>query len=90
MIIKRFDPVSVGKVMGVCYVLIGLLAGLFVAAMGSMMGGATGLPFAGTGLAAIIVLPIVYGIFGFIGGIIGAFIYNLVAGWVGGVVMETE
>ncbi|MGQ0703883.1 MAG: hypothetical protein ACT4PM_12190 [Gemmatimonadales bacterium] len=90
MIIKRFDAVSVGKVMGVCYLLIGLLAGLLIAAMGSMVGGATGLPFAGTGIAAIIIVPIVYGIIGFIGGIIGAFIYNLVAGWVGGVVMDTE
>jgi len=42
------------------------------------------------GAAAIIILPIMYGIFGFIGGAIGAWIYNLVAGWIGGIEIELE
>jgi hypothetical protein len=37
---------------------------------------------------AIIFSPIFYGIIGFIGGAITAFVYNLVAKWIGGIVLE--
>ena len=33
---------------------------------------------------------VIYGILGFIGGAIGALIYNLVAGMVGGIVFEVD
>lgn len=39
----------------------------------------------GIGWLSIIVFPIVYAIAGFIGGIILGMLYNLVAGWTGGV-----
>lgn len=42
----------------------------------------------GTGIA--IILPIFYGAMGFILGVIGAFIYNLIARWVGGIEVEVE
>ena len=42
------------------------------------------------GAAAIIALPIFYGILGFISSLIGAALYNLVAGWVGGVEIDTQ
>lgn len=46
-------------------------------------------PFAArVGVFAIIVCPIVYGILGGIGGVIGAGIYNLAAGWVGGLEVD--
>jgi hypothetical protein len=35
-------------------------------------------------------LPIFYGAMGFILGVIGAFIYNLIARWVGGIEVEVE
>lgn len=37
------------------------------------------------GIGSIFILPIVYGISGFIMGIINAFIYNLIAGAIGGI-----
>jgi hypothetical protein len=47
------------------------------------------MPFAGTiGLMAVILCPIVYGIIGGIAAVIGALIYNLASGWVGGVEVE--
>jgi hypothetical protein len=41
-----------------------------------------------TGLGAVICLPILYGIFGFIGGIISAFFINLALKFAGGLEME--
>ena len=45
---------------------------------------------AGMGIAAVIVMPIIYGVLGFIGGIISAAMYNLIAGFVGGIEMEFD
>jgi len=38
----------------------------------------------------LIFLPIMYGVIGFIAGAIGAALYNLVAGVVGGIEIEVE
>ena len=44
--------------------------------------------FGALGFLAVIILPVVYGILGFVMGAITAFVYNLISGWVGGVEME--
>jgi len=97
MIIKRIDVFSAGKIMGIIAAAIGLLAGIMLLLFGSLLGslaaagGADGGGFmAFGGIMGVIVLPIMYGIFGFIGGVIQAFVYNLAAGWVGGIRIETE
>ena len=92
MIIKRVEPVSFAKVMGTLYALLGLVLGVIFYLIGSAIGGLAGgvMPFGGVGLAAIIIAPIVYGCIGFVASLIGAALYNLVAGWVGGVVIQTE
>lgn len=93
MVIKHIDVLSAGKIYAIIAAAVGLIAGvvffLFGSLLGSAMGGHGGSAFFG-GIAGVIVLPIVYGIFGFIGGIIQAFVYNLAAGWVGGLRIETE
>lgn len=43
---------------------------------------------AGLGFLGLLILPVIYAIIGFIVGAIAAFIYNLVAGWVGGIELE--
>jgi hypothetical protein len=42
----------------------------------------------GAGFAFL--FPIFYAVFGFVFGVIGAFIYNLVAKWIGGIEVEVE
>lgn len=85
--IRRFDPIQVAKVMGVLYGLIGLLfAPIFIIiSMVAPEGGGLG---AGIGIA--IILPIVYAVLGAIGTVIAAALYNVVAGWVGGIEVEVE
>jgi hypothetical protein len=96
--IKKVDPTSLGKVLGVLYALLGFIIGLFFAAFGSIFSGlmnSVGGDEASTstfstlfGVGSIIFFPIFYGIIGLIGGVLMGFLYNLVAGWVGGVKME--
>lgn len=93
-VVKRVKALSVGKVTGVLYALLGLIAGaLFSLASlaGSVLGSASGQdnPFAILfGVGSIVLFPVFYGIAGFIGGIITAALYNLAASFVGGVEVE--
>jgi hypothetical protein len=98
MVITRVNPVSAAKVAGLLYVVIGLIAGAFVslvamggAAMGAA-GGDNGGPLFGAifGVGAIVLLPIFYGVFGFIGTLIMAWLFNIAAGMVGGVEIEAR
>jgi len=86
MIIRRIDPMSFAKIFAVIYAVMGMIGGIFFAVIGSAIPG-MGSSF---GLGAIILFPILYGVIGFIVTAIMAWIYNLVAGWVGGVRIETE
>jgi hypothetical protein len=95
MVLKRVGAVSLAKVMGTLYVFVGLLIG-GVFSLISLAGLAAqqqegpavfGFLF---GAGAVIWIPVVYGLLGFIGALIMAGFYNLVAGMVGGVRLEIE
>ena len=97
MRIRRVRPLSLGKMMGGLDLLMGLIIGgifslvaLFGAAMIPAEEGGGPLLGALFGLGAVIVLPIVYGVMGFVMGIVGALIYNLVAGLFGGIEIEVD
>lgn len=98
MVLRSVGVLSAGKIMGVLGVIGGLLVGLMfalislagVAAPQAPGGGDHALPAAFLGVGAIIFFPIVYGIFGFIGGLIYALLYNLAAGLIGGLELEFE
>ncbi len=97
VVIKKFDIMSVAKVYGVIGAIIGFIIGLFIAlfagvasAFAGAFGSGTGaLGIAGFGVMAIIIAPIMYGIILFICGAIGAFLYNIVAGKIGGISFES-
>ena len=102
MTIKRFGVFSVAKMYGLVGFVFGLLIGViyglilivFGAAISAMApgGDATvgGVSTVVTGVIIMIALPIIYGVFGFIGGAIGALIYNVMSGIIGGVKFELE
>jgi hypothetical protein len=94
MIVRRMGPLSLAKLSATLYGLIGLLIGGVVSLV-SVVGGAMAGNEAGPlgmlfGVAAVILLPVFYGCIGFVTSLIGASLYNLVAGWVGGIELEVE
>ncbi len=94
MVLKRIDVLSAGKVSGVIYAGIGLIVGAFfslfslvgLAAVGDDNGAYALL----MGIGAVIFMPIFYGVVGFIGGVVGAVIYNIAASVLGGIELELQ
>lgn len=91
--IKRIGIMSTAKIALLFGVLMGLVFGIIIALLTNYLPAeALGqLPTAYSsmsGISAIVAFPAFYGIAYFIGGIIGALIYNLFAGWVGGIKIE--
>lgn len=94
MVVRRVGVFSLAKVSGALYALLGLLIGACItlfSLVGSAMvpkdAGFGGMIF---GAAAIIVVPIFYGVLGFIMSAIMGALYNLIAGWVGGVEIDVQ
>jgi hypothetical protein len=95
MVIKRFQPLSVGKVAGLLYGAMGLVVGVIVS-LAATIGGLAGHDAFGAlagglvGIGAIVLLPILYGGLGFVVAIIAAWLYNLAAGFVGGIEIDVQ
>jgi hypothetical protein len=95
MVINRIAPLSLAKISGTLYAALGLIFGAIISlvSMAGVFGAAgDGNPMFGAlfGVGAIILLPIFYGCIGFIGSLIAAFLYNLLAGMVGGVELDVR
>jgi hypothetical protein len=98
MIVKRIRVLSLAKVAAAVYATLGLFIGSIFTLVWYLGGFARA---AGFGLrlpafisllfggAAIVVLPILYACLGFVVGLVGAGIYNLVASAIGGVELDT-
>ncbi len=91
-VIKKIGVMSYAKISTIVMAIIGLILGIFYAILGAaaktLGGEATWM--GSMGLLAIILTPLFYAIIGFVTGVIGSLIYNLIAGWVGGVEIEFE
>ena len=97
--LKRIGPGSAFKVGLVTYAFVGLVVGAIMAFFSMIAGSLAGLGGAqagagtrafgfGMGLGAIVIMPIVYAIIGGIGAALGALVYNLAAGWIGGLEVD--
>ena len=96
--LTHIAPLPVGKIFGILYAFFGLifipffavagLTGLFAEGGNASAAGA-GLVVGGM-VAMAVILPIMYGVMGFVGGVICAAMYNLIARWVGGIEFEVE
>jgi hypothetical protein len=83
--IRRFGVGQTAKVFGLLYGIMGLVFVPLFAAVAAVAPQEEGVGF-GVGFA--IALPVIYAIIGFISSAVGCAIYNLVAGWVGGIEVE--
>ena len=103
--IRRVSPIQAGKMAAAIYaglslvfvpvvaVIMGFGALASFAAAASSQNHVGALPAAlgvGMFIAGIVILPVFYGVIGFVVGALGALIYNLVAKWVGGIEIELE
>jgi hypothetical protein len=88
-VIRKVDVISVALVYAGILAALGLFFALVFLSFGSLfsafMPGNNGGGMMGLGIAALFVIPIVYGILGFIGGAIFGLVFNLVAPAVGGI-----
>ncbi len=84
--IQRLSPHQNGKVAGVMMALVSLVILVpFMLIFRGFMPHGEGPP-----LLMVVFLPLLYLVFGYIGTAIGCWIYNLVAGWVGGIEYESQ
>ena len=96
MIVRKIGVWSAARLYGAVTATMGLFFGVILALF-SMVGAGLAGPDQGPawlgglfGVGAVIILPIFYGVMGVIGGAIGAFLYNLFAGMVGGVEIDVS
>ena len=93
--INRIGPLSCARIAGALYAVIGLIAGAFLSlfSLAGAFGGLSSdsaLPAALFGVGSIIILPIFYGCLGFVTAAISAWLYNLIAGAMGGVEVDVR
>lgn len=92
-IVKSVGVLSFAKILGLIYGCMGLVFAPFFLLIGLLgsLAGQQRTPFAGMfGVIFALFMPVLYGVFGFLMGALGAFLYNLFAGWVGGFEVEME
>ena len=87
--LTNIAPLRAGIVLGIIY---GFLGVLFVPIflLMAVFGGKAGAPVVFGGAFLAILFPVMYSVAGFVGGIIAAAIYNLVAKWTGGLEFEVR
>ena len=81
--IRRFGVGQTAKMLGVLYTLLGLVFVPFV-----LLAAMFAPKEAGLSVGFAVVLPVIYGLAGFVFTAIACLIYNMVAGWVGGIEIE--
>lgn len=97
MVIRRFGVWSVAKLYAAIAGTFGLIIGLIIAAASTVgaglprsADGTSPFPMAFLGFGAIVAVPLCYAVLGLISGAIGAALYNLFAGMVGGIDLEIQ
>ena len=94
MVIKRVVPLSAAKITATLYAIIGLVIGacFSLVSVVTTVANPTGnsMPSAIFGVASIVIFPILYGVLGFLGTLLSAWLYNVLAGALGGVEIEVQ
>jgi hypothetical protein len=101
MVLKKIGVISLARIVAIIYAFLGFVIGIFVAfvvSIGSIAGSRfselsngfsplIGLVF---GIGSIVIFPIIYGLLGFLMGLIASALYNWIVGFTGGIEFEME
>ena len=82
--IKKVNVLKMGFIFALIYGILSAIIFLFIGIFGITIEGNP------SGLLLMILMPLFYAFFGFIGGLIMGGMYNLVSKWIGGVEVEVE
>lgn len=82
--LKKINTLKMGFFMALFYGIISLMIVLPMSLFSSVSIGF------GSGLFMLILIPIIYTIVGFIGGLITGALYNMISKWIGGLEFEVE
>jgi hypothetical protein len=91
MIVTRIGPMSLARISGVIYAIIGFLVGCAISVASAVGGAPEGVEGAGLmvfGAAAVFLLPIFYGFLGFVMSLVVAGVYNALARIIGGIELD--
>jgi hypothetical protein len=92
--IKHIQPLTVAKIFGLIYGIMGLLFGLIFSLVSTsrilLFGGTNAIMLLLTVLGITLALTIGYGLLGFLSGAASAWLYNIVAKKIGGIEIELK
>ena len=94
MKIKKINALSFAKIYALTLAIFGFIAGFFMALASffkvNMPAGASNNSVYAMGVLAVVILPLMYGLMGFIVGWFSAALYNFAVKWVGPVEVDVE
>jgi hypothetical protein len=95
MVIRRIGPLSCAKIVATLYAILGLVFGAIFSVAALVFGFNPDQPdtppfMQMIGVGAVFVFPVFYGCLGFIVSFIAAWLYNVLAGLVGGIEIEIQ
>jgi hypothetical protein len=91
--LKRIAPLKAGTMLAIVYGIMGLVFipfFLLMTVVSSQLPQSQRVGMMALGAGFAICFPLIYAAAGFIGGILGALVYNLAAKWVGGIEFDVE
>ena len=90
--LKKIGVFSLAKSLTLFGAVVGLVAGILYSGIGAIYDAATGAVSSGTVLAflAIVGMPVMFALAGFVIGAVVSSLYNIAANWVGGVEVDLE
>lgn len=96
MELKKIGIWSTGKILAVISFIFGILLAILLlilqkVAVGTQLAGVADLSsLTQITTSALLVLPFYYALIGFLSGVVFAFLYNIISGWIGGIKIEVS